>query len=116
MGLYIYNDYFSLYRPGTIEGMAAGKFGPLGEATAGVLLGAAIVLAVPALMIFLSAALPRLISRWLNVVLGLAYTAIEALTFFGSAPFYQLVVVLEIFVTLGIVAYALRWPRGPTAA
>ena len=116
MGLYIYNDYFSLYLPGTIEGMSAGKLGPLGEASAGVLLGVAIVLAVPALMIFLSAALPRLISRWLNVVLGLAYTAIEALTFFGSVPFYQVVVVLEILVTLGIVAYALRWPRGLTAA
>ena len=116
MGLYIYNDYFSLYRPGTIEDMSAGVMGPLGEVSAGMMVAVSIVLAVPALMIFLSAALPRLISRWLNVVLGLAYTAIEVLTFFGSAPFYQVVVVLEILVTLGIVAYALRWPRGLTAA
>ena len=116
MGLYIYNDYFSLYRPGTIEDMSAGVMGPLGEVSAGMMVAVSIVLAVPALMIFLSAALPRMISRWLNAVLGLAYTAIEVLTFFGSAPFYQLVVVLEILVTLGIVAYALRWPRGLTAA
>lgn len=115
LGLYIYNDYFSLYLPGTIEGMKAGRLGPLGVASDAMLVGVALMLAVSSLMIFLSAALPRLVSRWLNVVLGLAYTAIEAMTFFGSAPFYKVVVALEVCVTLGIVAYALRWGTGHNA-
>lgn len=116
MGLYIYNDYFSLYMPGTIDDMKAGRMGPLGAASELVMVGVAMVLAIPALMIFLSTALPRPASRWLNVGLGLAYTAVELLTFFGSALFYQVVVVLEILVTLTIVGYALRWPREPAAA
>ena len=115
MGLYIYNDYFSLYMPGTIDGMRAGRLGPLGPATEWVLVGVATLLAIPALMIFLSAALPRAVSRWLNVGLGLAYTGVQGTTFFGSALFYQVVVVLEILVTLTIVAYALRWPRETAA-
>ncbi len=111
MFLYIYNDYFSMYLPGTIDGMAAGQMGPLGEATELVLVSVSILLAVPALMIFLSAALPPTYSRWLNVFLGLIYTVIEALTLFGTGLFYQIVVVLEITVTSLIVWYAVRWPK-----
>ncbi len=111
MSLYIYNDYFSLYLPGTIEDMSAGRLGPLGEATDIVLVSVAVILAIPALMIFLSTALAPIFSRWMNVLLGLVYTGIEILTFSGSRPFYQIVVALEIAVTLAIVFYALRWPK-----
>lgn len=110
MGLYIYNDYFSLYLPRTLEKMAAGQLA-FGPATPTALLIVSIMLAVPALMIFLSAALPRLISRWLNIVLGLGYTVIEGLTFIGAPLFYQVVVAIEIVVTLLIAIYAIRWPR-----
>jgi hypothetical protein len=116
MGLYIYNDYFSLYTPGVIDDMMAGRMGPLGVVNDSIMLGVAILLAVPALMIFLSAGLPRVISRWLNVVLGGLYTAVEVMTISNSPPFYVVVVLLEILITLGIVIYALRWPRSPTAA
>jgi hypothetical protein len=111
MFLYIYNDYFSLYLPGTIEGMSAGRIGPLGEATELVLVAVSLLLAIPALMIFLSVSLPAPISRWLNVVMGLAYSVVEVLTFAGPALFYQIVVALEIVLTVIIVWTALRWPR-----
>ncbi len=111
MFLYIYNDYFSLYMPGTVDGMAKGSLGPMGHATSSVLVGLAIMLAVPSLMIFLSAGLIPRISRWLNVSLGLAYTAIEVLTLSGAPLFYKIVVVVEIVLTAMIVVYALRWPR-----
>ena len=113
MFLYIYNDYFSLYLPGTIANMTAGRMGPLGPATPQVLIGVSIMLAVPSLMIVLSAVLPSVISRWLNVLLGGAYTAIEVMTFPGSAPFYQIVVALEIALTVAVIWTALRWPRTP---
>jgi hypothetical protein len=115
MFLYIYNDYFSLYTPGTIADMTAGRLGPLGQASAGTLAGVSIMLAIPSLMIFLSVLLPPLISRWINVVFGLAYTAIEALTLPHSALFYRIVVVLEMALTMFIVWYALRWPRAEPA-
>ena len=111
MSLYIYNDYFSMYLPGTIENMKAGRIGPLGEATDGVFVGVSMLLAIPALMIVLSGVLPPAINRTLNIMFGLAYTAVEALTFVGSRPFYQIVVAFEIAVTLTIVWSALRWPR-----
>jgi hypothetical protein len=115
MFLYIYNDYFSLYTPGTIAGMIAGRLGPLGEANAGVLVGVSMLLAVPALMIFLSVSLPPRLSRWLNVTLGVAYTAIEALTLAHSPVFYRIVVTLEMALTILVVWYALRWPKTAAA-
>jgi hypothetical protein len=111
MFLYIYNDYFSLYLPGTIERMSAGRIGPLGQASDWVLLAVSIVLAIPALMIALSVSLPSAASRWLNVLFGLAYTGIEVLTLATSALFYKVVVVLEILLTVFIVWCALRWPK-----
>jgi hypothetical protein len=111
MSLFIYNDYFSMYLPGTIRDMSSGRMGPLGPATPGVLVGVSLMLAIPALMIVLSAALPAPASRWLNIVFGLAYTVVEALTFLGPALFYRIVVALEIGLTLFIVWRALRWPK-----
>lgn len=111
MFLYIYNDYFSMYMPGSIEDMLAGRMGPLGEATETIMVAVSLMLAIPALMIYLSAALPPATSRVLNVILGLAYTFVQILTFFGSALFYQIVVGLEVAVTLLIVWTALTWPK-----
>ena len=111
MFLYIYNDYFSLYLPRTIERMSAGQMGPLGPATTPVLVGVSIMLAIPALMISLSVLAPPMASRWSNVFTGLAYTAIEVLTFNGPALFYKIVVGLEIVLTVLIVWCALRWPK-----
>src|SRR3954468_6882006 len=103
MSLYIYNDYFSMYLPGAIRDMSSGRMGPLGPATPGVLVGVSVLLAIPALMILLSVALPPAASRGLNIVFGLTYTVVEALTFLGPAIFYRMVVALEIALTLFIV-------------
>ncbi|MEO1041290.1 MAG: DUF6326 family protein [Pseudomonadota bacterium] len=111
MGLYIYNDYYMLYMPGTLENMQSSTMGPLGPATDGVMIGVALLLAVPALMIYLSVGLPAVLSKWLNVLFGIAYTAVEVMTLMGSHLFYQMVVVFEIIVTVLIVFKALRWPK-----
>ncbi len=111
MFLYVYNDYFSMYLPGTIEMMSAGRMGPLGQATDAVLLGVAVLLTIPALMVFMSAGLPAAFSKWLNVVFGAAYTLVNAATFFGSPLFYQFVVSVEIVLSISIVVLALTWPR-----
>src|SRR5437764_661214 len=65
MFLYIYNDYFSMYLPGVITNMSSGRIGHLGPATPRVLVGVSVLLAIPALMILLSAALPAVASRCL---------------------------------------------------
>lgn len=111
MSLYIYNDYFAMYIPGTIRAMSQGRMGPLGPATPTVMVAVALLLAIPALMIYLSVTLPPAWSKWLNVILGAIYTAVEAMTFQGQYPFYKIVVAIEIAVTLAIIMHALRWPR-----
>lgn len=110
MFLYIYNDYFVMFMPGTIDSMAEGDLGPFGQATEITMLVVAVILAIPALMISLSVLAPGGHSRWLNVVVGGLYTVIEALTLIGSPLFYRVVVVLEILVTATIVWIALTSP------
>jgi len=76
MFCYIYADYFGLYKPGKLRAILNGRFFTL-PTTQTVLLAASIILAIPGLMIFLSVALPPAFNRWLNIVAGAVYTAIE---------------------------------------
>ena len=111
MSLYIYNDYLVLFVPGTLELMEAGSLGPLGPATDLKMVAVAAIMAIPASMIFLSSTLPSNASRRLNMIVGPIYTLIAVLTLYGSAPFYQMIVLIEIIATVLIFRIALRWPR-----
>jgi hypothetical protein len=111
MSCYIYGDYFGLFAPGHIKAMMAGNFGPLGPTTPGILLGVSLLMAVPALMIFGSLALPARLCRWANVVLGLFYTAIMLLTMPGALAFYLVLGVIEVLLTATVVVHAWRWPK-----
>ena len=112
MFCYVYGDYFSLYVPKTIEGFINGKTlldNPLK------LFAASILMAIPALMVFLSIALKPKISRWLNIIFGTIYTAIMMLIAITSiAPwwtFYVFLAIVEIVITSIIVWYAWKWPK-----
>lgn len=111
MFCYIYGDYFGLYQPGNLQDMLKGQMGPLGPATQGVLLGTATLMAIPSLMVFLSLALPVVLSRWFNVALGLAYTVIILVSMPGAWAFYQFLGVIEAVLSLLIAWQAWRWPR-----
>lgn len=111
MFCYIYGDYFGLYVAGTLGEMNHGNMGPLGPATPGVLTATSLMMAVPSLMVALSLLLPARICRWACIGLGLLYTAIMAMTFPGSELFYKVLAVIEMTLTLAIVAVAARWPR-----
>lgn len=111
MALYIYNDYLVMFTPGMIDEMSAGSLGPLGEATDLKMLGVALIMAIPASMVFLSSMLPSNASRRLNMIIGPIYAVIAVLTFFGAPPFYKLIVSIELVATLLIIWVAVRWPR-----
>jgi hypothetical protein len=112
MFCYIYVDYFELYVPGKLQGMLDGKIVPLGPVTQGVLLATATMLALPSLMIFLSVTLRASVSRWLNIVMGAIYTAIQLAVVSGSGwVFYVAIGLLEAALTALIVWTAWRWPR-----
>jgi hypothetical protein len=111
MFCYIYGDYFGLYVRGTVADIDRGIMGPLGQATPGILVGVSAMMAIPSLMVALSLLLPAVASKWANVVLGIAYTAIMAMSLPGSEPFYLMLGVVEMALTLSIAIVALRWPR-----
>ena len=110
MFCYIYADYFALYTQGKLQAMMRGQIGPLGAATEGVLVGTSVLMAIPALMIFLSVALKPALNRWLNIIFGVLYTLVILLTMWGPA-FFVFYGVVEVTLTGLVVWYAWRWPR-----
>jgi uncharacterized membrane protein len=92
--------------------MLDGQMVPLGPVTQNVLLGTAAMLALPSLMIFLSVALGASLTRWLNIVVGVIYTAIQLAVISGSGwNFYIVMGLLETVLTALIVWTAWSWPR-----
>lgn len=114
--LYVYGDYFGLYKTGQLEAMLDGRIPPLGPVTQTVLVGTSVMMAVPSLMVFLSMAFPANASRWLNIIFGAVYAAIILLTMPGAWLFYQFLGVIEVILSLLIVWYAWTWPRRPRSS
>jgi hypothetical protein len=112
---YLYGDVIGFYKPGAIRSMLDGRMGFWGPlpATQGLLLFIATVMAVPSVMVFLTLALSPTVSRWLNVIVGLIYTAIVLITMPSALDlyFYEFLSVVEVLLTGLIVWYALTWPR-----
>ena len=115
MFCYIYGDYFSLFESGRLKGMMAGEPSAFGMANQGVLVGVALLMAIPSVMIFLSLALRPVLNRWLNLIFGSIFTVIMLATMPGAWPFYMVLGVVEMVLTVLIVGYAWRWPRQEVA-
>jgi hypothetical protein len=111
---YVYGDFFSLFTPGRIQNLMDGRSGA-GTTTPTMLLLYAILMSIPALMIFLSLAMRPAVSRWANVVTGVFFTLVMILVVITSIDhwmiFYTYLGVIEIVLTILIVWYALKWPR-----
>ena len=99
----------SLFKPGQIEEMVAGRMGPF-PVTQSSLLSAAILMLIPAVMIFLSLALKPKVGRWVNIILGVLYTAVNVWNLVGETwVFYIVIGIVEMALTLLIVGYAWTW-------
>lgn len=112
MFLYAYADIKAFFRPGIIEGLIAGKVGDF-QITQGFLLGSAVMMAIPSLMIFLSLVLKAAVNRWLNIILGIVYSGIiiGTLLMGGAWAYYMFYSVIEIMLTGLITWYAVKWPK-----
>lgn len=112
IALYIYGDYFDLYTPNKVPNLLDGK-SMLDSPTK--LFLAALMLAVPSLMIALSVLLKPKLNRVLNLIFGVFLTLVVILV--GSTSisawhsFYVFYAVLEAVVTLLIVYLAWNWPK-----
>ncbi len=109
---YLYGDYFELYIPGKVKGLLDNT-NLLDNPQK--LLTASFVLAIPAVMVFLSVILKAKINRLLNIILGLIYTGIMLLIAVTSLThwrmFYVFLALLESLITSMIVYYAWTWPK-----
>lgn len=114
MFCYLYGDYLGLYVPGKLQHKLGGH-GPIGPTSQGSLLAAALLLAAPGLMVFLSLALRPALSRWFNIILGVFFSLIVAATLSGAWNFYIALGFIDITLTSLIAWLAWRWPRQPVA-
>ena len=112
MSCYIYGDYFSLYVPGKAQGFLNGD-NLLNSPVK--LFAASVLMAIPALMIFLSLVLKPAASRCLNIIFGVFYSAIMLLiavtTLASWWSFYVFLAVVEVIITALITRYAWNWPK-----
>ena len=85
--------------------------GPFPVTQAGLLI-ASLMMAVPAVMVFLSLILKPKVSRWANIILGVLYTVIGVANLIGEAwAYYIFFGIIEIVLTLLVVFYGWKWPK-----
>ena len=112
---YLYCDLMGLmdtnllkqYLTGTVNGMKMNEY---------FLLGAAILMEVPIVMVLLSRILKYKANRWANLIAGLIMTLIQTATLFIGSPtkYYLFCSIIEIATTIFIIWYALKWKNTNT--
>jgi hypothetical protein len=114
MFLYIYVDYFALYKPGFVDDILAGivfEF-DISQTLLTVFLA---TIAVPSLMIVLSVILPARANRVINLVVASVYIPFSMFNAVGESwtYFYGLSIGLELLLLAFILRSAWTWPRTP---
>ena len=111
MFLYIYVDYFALYMPDKIDGILKGKIFVF-TITPEFLLAALVSVSIPALMIFLSTALPAKANRWANLIIATVYIPYSLFNLVGETWVHMLFgAVVEVVLLCLVIYYAWKWPR-----
>jgi hypothetical protein len=111
MFLYIYVDYFSLYMPGSLEDILVGKVFVF-EITQVFLLVVLATVTIPALMIFLSVALPAKMNRWANIIVATVYIPYTLFNLVGEAWMHMVFgAIVEVALLSLVIWYAWKWPK-----
>lgn len=114
MFLYVYVDYYHLYKPGTVDGILAGVVFEF-DISPALMTAFLAVIAIPALMVVLSMTLPARVNRVTNLVVALLYIPVTVFNAVGEswdwASFYGLSIGLELLLLAFILRSAWTWPR-----
>lgn len=111
MFCFAYADILAHMRSDIVQGIIDGELAGI-QITQEALIGSAVLMIVPILMIFLSLALNAKVNRWTNIILGAVYTAVNLLTMLmtgGAWLYYYIFAVAEIVLSAVIVWYAWKW-------
>ncbi|MCC6496914.1 MAG: hypothetical protein IT193_11740 [Propionibacteriaceae bacterium] len=117
MFLVIYIDYFHLYQPGEIDEIRGGAI--FAFDISGTLMSIFfVIIAIPALMVMLSMALPTRANRATNLIVAALYIPIMVFNAAGAtwdyAFYYALTIGVEVLILAFILRSAWTWPRTPT--
>lgn len=114
MFLYIYVDYFHLYKPGAIDDLRAGVVFEF-QISQPLLTVFLTLVAIPSLMIVLSVILPARANRVINLVVASLYIPVSAFNAVGESwtYFYGLSIGLEVLLLAFILRSVWTWPRTP---
>jgi len=111
MFLYIYVDYFHLYMPGSLQNMLVGKVFVF-QVTQTFLLIVLAAVCIPALMIFLSIALPAKINRCTNIIVAVLHIPYMLFNLAGEAWIHMIfAAIVEVIILCTIIFYAWKWPH-----
>ena len=112
MFFYLYRDVLGFMEPGHVEDLLAGELAGV-RMTQAVLLGSAVLMAIPSIMVFLSLVLRARANRWANIILGIVHIGILLSTFFVGqiSALYAFYAVVEFLLIVLIVWHAWQWPR-----
>jgi hypothetical protein len=112
MFLYIYVDYFHLYKPGVIDDILVGTVYEF-DISQTLLTAFLTLIAIPTLMVMLSMTLPARVNRATNLVVASLYIPVSMFNAVGESwtYFYGLSIGLEVLLLAFIVRYAWTWPR-----
>lgn len=110
MFLYIYADYFSLYREGHLEDIMSGEIAGF-EINQTWLLGVMILMSISSIMIFLSLVLNAKANRMTNIIIGIFQILVLIAAVIGESNYYYIYATsLETILLCLIIWYAWKWP------
>jgi hypothetical protein len=111
MFMYVYVDIIGFFRPGLIEDILVGKVWVF-DITQTWMLTSVMLMTIPALMVFLSLALPAKANRYANISLGAIYILVAIGTAVGETQVYYIFgSAVEALLLSLIVWNAWKWPR-----
>ncbi len=109
--LYVYVDIFSLFKPGIIEGIIAGKVFVF-QVSQAFIFFTTLYIMIPSLMVFLSLVLKPKANRSANIIVSIFYFVSMLGSCIGETwAFYIFGTVAESLLLALIVWYAWNWPK-----
>ena len=113
MFFYIYNDIFSMYQPGHVAQLAEGQLEGV-QFTQTLLIGAALLMAFPSIMVLLSLSLKARANRLVNIIVGSLHILVLIGTqFVGEEEvwfYWRFYEILEALFLVLIIWNAWKWP------
>lgn len=117
MFLYIYVDFLGLYKPGVVDDILDGVVWEF-DISQTFAVSALASVAIPTVMILLSATLPARANRATNLVVASLYIPYSAFNLAGAEwlYYYGLGLALEVIILAFILRSAWAWPRTPSVS